>query len=258
MTGQQKGAVLRSCEPLGNSSAEFQIILNSSVGRARVCGWRTVWQGATRPWGHPPQRGATQPDQAGRFMGVELIRDEHPFRLRIGGHGGPQMADKIRHGAGLPHRGVADPAGGHFEVGDQRLRTMAAVFKPLSFRRLAGCHRPGRMEPLQSLNAGLLVGADDMHPLLMELCRLLIELADRSHLFPKPGFVFHLVIQPVAGSRRLEIPLILKNDPRGSRKSAPQGPGGRLLAPVPGASNGFSVPAAFRRPVPTAGRPVPP
>jgi len=39
----------------------IRMILKTAVGRARVCGGRVDWQGATTPWGRPPQGGATLP-----------------------------------------------------------------------------------------------------------------------------------------------------------------------------------------------------
>src|SRR5215208_7900408 len=61
-----------------------------------------------------------------------------------------------------------DPARGHLEVGDQAPGTVANVLVLLklaaSFARL---HRKGRMETLQSLDGGLLIGGDHMHALLI-------------------------------------------------------------------------------------------
>jgi len=71
-------------------------------------------------------------------------------------------------GAALSYGGGYDPARGHLEVGDQAPATVANVLVLLklaaSFARL---HRKGRMETLQSLDGGLLVGGDHMHALLI-------------------------------------------------------------------------------------------
>jgi hypothetical protein len=67
-----------------------------------------------------------------------------------------------------PMEGAIDCARGHLEVGDQAPGTVANVLVLLklaaSFARL---HRKGRMETLQSLDGGLLVGGDHMHALLI-------------------------------------------------------------------------------------------
>lgn len=170
-----------------------------------------------------PTEFGNQSNQAGRFVGIELIDDEDPFRLGIGGHGGPDMLDAIVLGAGISDRGIDDPVRGHLEVGDQCLRAVADVFELLGFR-LAGCHRPGGVEAFQRLDAGFLVGADQMHTPRMEFSGLMIESAHRPHVFPEVGFIRHFVIQPVAGSVGFEIALIVKSDPRWSRKSAPRYP----------------------------------
>ncbi len=103
--------------------------------------------------------------QTGRLVGVELIDDEHPFRLGIGFHDGADVADEIFFGARLPDCGADHPARRHLEVGDQRLRPVADILELLGLR-LAGPHRAGGVKPLQRLDAGLLVGADQVNPLL--------------------------------------------------------------------------------------------
>jgi hypothetical protein len=45
----------------GPNSLVESIILDSSVGRAQVCGQKAGWQGATTPQGHPLEGGATPP-----------------------------------------------------------------------------------------------------------------------------------------------------------------------------------------------------
>lgn len=145
------------------------------------------------------------------------------------------MLDKIRFGAGVADRRGDDPAGRDLDVGDQCLGAVAKVFELLSFR-LAGLHGTGGMKPFQRLDAGFLVGADDMNAPLMEFRRLVIELAHGSDVHAEAAFVFYLVIQSVPGPMRFKVPLILKSARCWFRKSAPQCPGERLPAPVPGAS----------------------
>jgi membrane-bound ClpP family serine protease len=47
-----------------STSSGSPMILETAVGRARVCVWRVVWQGATRPHGRSLQQGATPPGDA--------------------------------------------------------------------------------------------------------------------------------------------------------------------------------------------------
>ena len=126
--------------------------------------------------------------QAGRLVGVELIADEDPLGLRIGVHGGGDVGDEVRFGAGVADGGGDDAPGGDLEVGDQRLGAVTFI---LEFDRLgmARAHRLGRVNRLQGLHPGFLIRGDDMHPLLMQLRRLMVELADRAHLLAEGGLV---------------------------------------------------------------------
>ena len=185
---------------------------------------------------HAAQLG-DQPDQAGRLVGVELVHDERPLPFGVGLHGGADVAGKILLGARVAHRRAYDLARRHLEVGDQRLRPVAGILELLGLR-LAGFHRAGGVEPLQCLDAGLLVGADQVDPLFVEFPGLVVQFAHRPHLLPEAGLVLHLVVKPVSGPVGFQVPLILKNDLCWSRKSARRCPGGWLPGPVPGASSG--------------------
>ena len=69
-----------------------------------------------------------------------------------------------------------------------------------------------RMGTLQSLNACLLIGADHVNSLFMKTVGALVELTNLLNLSIKLlGIVSSLIVQPVAGSMRFEIRLILKN-----------------------------------------------
>jgi hypothetical protein len=107
------------------------------------------------------------------------------------------VIDKILFGTGISHHGADDPTRRYLEIGDQRLRPVADVFKLLRFR-LTSLHRPGGVSPFQRLDAGLLVGADHMYPLLMEFHGLVIQLAHCPHLLPELGFIRHVIVQPMA------------------------------------------------------------
>ena len=76
--------------------------------------------------------------------------------------------------------------------------------------RVARRHRPGRMKPLQRLNTGFFINADDMHPRLMQLLRLMIALANRTNLRAERGLVIDFMVQPVPDTVWLEFRLILK------------------------------------------------
>ena len=79
-------------------------------------------------------------------------------------------------------------------VVDQRLRPVADILELLGLR-LAGLHRAGGVKPLRCLDAGLLVGADQMDPLFVEFPGLVVQFAHRPHLFPEAGLVLHLVVR---------------------------------------------------------------
>ena len=66
------------------------------------------------------------------------------------------------------------------------------------------------MKPLQRLNTGFFINADDMHPRLMQLLRLMIALANRTNLRAERGLVIDFMVQPVPDTVWLEVRLILK------------------------------------------------
>jgi hypothetical protein len=69
------------------------------------------------------------------------------------------------------------------------------------------------MLPLQGLDAGLLVDADDVDALLGQLSGPLVQVTDRLRLLAKGGGVKWVGIEPVATAMRLQVGLSLKNAP---------------------------------------------
>jgi hypothetical protein len=122
------------------------------------------------PMGH-------EADQSFRFVRVELIQDEHPSRVRVSVDSPFHVSGKIPLISGRTNGGRDDTARCHIEVGGKTLGTIADVFKFLTFRR-SRCHGQGGMDSLQSLNAGLLVGADDMDPFFLEFRSLPVKPTD--------------------------------------------------------------------------------
>ena len=80
-------------------------------------------------------------------MGIELIDDEDPLAVQIGGHRLQDMLGKVFFGAGGSDGGGQQLSGGHVEVGDQGLGAMADVFELLSLY-LSRFHRLGGVSPL--------------------------------------------------------------------------------------------------------------
>jgi len=116
-------------------------------------------------------------DQSFGFVRVELIHDEHPTGVRVSVDCPFDVSGKILLISGMINGGRDDTAGCHIEVGGKTLGTIADVFKFLTFRR-SRCHGQGGMDSLQSLNAGLLVGADDMDPFFLEFRSLPVKPTD--------------------------------------------------------------------------------
>jgi hypothetical protein len=75
----------------------------------------------------------------------------------------------------------------------------------------AGLHRQRWGGSLQRLYPGLLIGTDDMLPLLGDHWRVLVHRTDCGYLGGKRHGVIWLGVEPVFHSMGLEIDLILKN-----------------------------------------------
>jgi hypothetical protein len=69
------------------------------------------------------------------------------------------------------------------------------------------------MLPLQCLDAGLLVDADEVDALLGQLSGPLVQVADRPRLLAKDLRVKRVGIEPVAAAMRLEVGLSLRTAP---------------------------------------------
>jgi hypothetical protein len=94
-----------------------------------------------------------------------LIDDEDPAGIGVGGDGLLDVGGEVLVGASLSYGGSYDLAGSHLEVGDQTLGAVAFVLVLLALAASpARLHQNGRMEPLKSLDARLLIGANQIHP----------------------------------------------------------------------------------------------
>lgn len=179
-------------------------------------------------------------------MGVELISDKDPLALGIGRHRLANVCDKILFSAGIADRGTNHLTGRDLEIGDQRLGSMPDLFE-LDGLGAAWPHRAGWVEPLQRLNPGFFINTDQMNPRLMEFFRLMIEFTDRAYLLPEGGLIVDLMVQPILGTMRLQIRLILKNDRWSWWISFRRSGAEPRRGPVPGGSNGSGARGAFHR-----------
>ena len=91
-------------------------------------------------------RRGDEPNQGFGLMGIQLIGDENPGAAGVAGHGLANMLSKVSFGAGGLNGRRDDPAGGHFQVGDQGLRAVADILEFTGFRG-ARPPRPGRRRP---------------------------------------------------------------------------------------------------------------
>ena len=101
------------------------------------------------------------------MMEVELIYNEDPFGLWIGGYGLPYVGGEILVGAGRPYGGGYDLARGHLEVGEQTPGAVAFVLVLLALDQ-PGTHRKRRMNSLRYLYPTLLVCAQQMRSPLIQ------------------------------------------------------------------------------------------
>src|SRR4029453_3581951 len=94
-------------------------------------------------------------------MNVELIEDEEPRGLRIGGNGAGNMPRKVFFSSAGSNGWCHDFPSRYVEIGDQALRPMAGVFI-LGWPGEAWLHGQGDGRTLQLLYPGLLIRTDDM------------------------------------------------------------------------------------------------
>lgn len=99
-------------------------------------------------------------------MRVQAIDNENPFRGWVTPNGTLNMAHKILFSPGRPHGRRQDLPGRDLKIGDQCLRAMPNIFKFDAFHQ-AWLHRTCGMRAFIGLDAGLLIGAHDMHTLLV-------------------------------------------------------------------------------------------
>jgi hypothetical protein len=74
---------------------------------------------------------------------------------------------------------------------------MTLIFKLNPFN-LSWLGRVCRMYPFQSLDTRFFIHANDMNPLCMSLFSLMIDFANRSHVFTKLCLILDFMIQPIA------------------------------------------------------------
>ena len=116
-------------------------------------------------------------DQGFGLMCVQAIDNETPCRGGVTPNGTLNMAHKILCSPGRPHGRRQDLPGRDLKIGDQCLRAVPNIFKFDAFHQ-AWRHRTCGMRAFIGLHAGLLIGAHDMHTLVVSVGCLVIQLAD--------------------------------------------------------------------------------
>src|ERR1700751_6099279 len=114
-------------------------------------------------------------------MNVELIDDEEPRGLRIGGDGLGNRPRKVFFRSAWPDSRRHHYPSRYVEVGNQARRPVAEIFI-LGALDEAGLHRQRGGSSLQRLYPGLLICTDDMPPLLGDGWRVLVHFTYRSYL----------------------------------------------------------------------------
>src|SRR5699024_5919128 len=99
---------------------------------------------------------------------VQLVGHKYPRSLGIGLDGCSNVLDEVFFGTRFAQGRGDDLAGRHFEVRDQALRSMPDVLE-LAPLRESGARRSGRMLSLKRLHPCLLIGADHVNSLFMQL-----------------------------------------------------------------------------------------
>ena len=143
-----------------------------------------------------------QAHQCLRLMGVELIRDEDPARLRVCLDGLADVSGEVGFGACGSNARCHDLPGSHLQIGDQTLRAMPLVFEFLALD-MPRQQRQGRMETREGLDAGHLIGTEDVCPLRSKRGSGFIHLTDGADLFGQLGGVVGRRSEPVALAMRL-------------------------------------------------------
>ncbi len=151
-----------------------------------------------------------QVDQAQRLMDIQLVDHEHPACVRVARDRLPTMAHEILLCARLTDRGLLDLPDRDSKADDRALRPVSdgGEFAALD---QAWPHRFGRGFALQGLDAGQLIGADDMHPQRVQQGRVRVQRANGFDLRGKRDRIRLGRVQPVATLMRFEIGLALKS-----------------------------------------------
>jgi hypothetical protein len=136
------------------------------------------------------------PHQRLRDMRREVVNDEYPFRRRLGRDGVEDVEREILLVAGRAKRRVQELAGGEVEICREAGRPVPNVLE-LTFLDVAGRRWPRRSCPLQGLDPGLLVAADDAHTLSRQPRGVSVDVADGPHLQLVRLVVGDLRIEPV-------------------------------------------------------------
>jgi hypothetical protein len=162
-----------------------------------------------------------QTHQGLRLMGVELIGDEDPGGLWIRLDGLFDVSGEVGFGACGSKAGHDDSPGGHLQIGNQAQGAMPLIFEFLPLD-LTGQHRQARMQPLQCLNAGHLIGTHHMCTLRCKRGGRFIDLTDGADLLGQFGGVVGRWSEPVALAMGLQCAHLLKTVPPCGKKSARQ------------------------------------
>ena len=135
-------------------------------------------------------------------MHVELSNDTEPRGLGSGGHRVGARPRKVffrpAWSAGRRH----DFPRRHVEVGAQTRRPVAEICLHGALDQ-PGLPGQGGGGPLQGLYPGLLIGTDDVLPLLGDRWRVLVDRTDCSHLGSKRHGIIRLGVEPVFHSMGL-------------------------------------------------------
>ena len=136
-------------------------------------------------------------DQRFRWRRVQALDHEHPFRCGVTRDGPLQMTHNIRCSPAGPHGRRQDLPGRDLKMGDQRRRARPKIFTLHAFHHACLQRTCGR-RAFMSLKAGLLIGAHELHPLLVSWGCLVIQLADGPDVWGKGRWVFGArVIEPI-------------------------------------------------------------
>jgi hypothetical protein len=111
-----------------------------------------------------PTRLGHQADSGGGLRRVQASHDTHPVRFRIECDGALHGGDAIFCRAGGPDGRRHHVPGCPLNVRDHRLGAMTTVFTCASFYA-SWRHGAGRLGPFNRLTTGLLIRADEVHPL---------------------------------------------------------------------------------------------